>query len=165
MSGRSFDAVVRAHAPAVHAYARALTNDSWLAEEAVQETFLRAWKYQDSFRGTGSYEGWLLRICRNSIVDLAARRPKDRSIEEVAERPEPGHDGATVAEVGDALASLSTSQREVLTVCGVLGYDYESAAELLGVPIGTIRSRLHRARAALSEQLDGLDHEPTDEAA
>ena len=51
----------------------AAVRDRSLAEEAVQETFLRAWKYQDSFARRGSFEGWLIRICRNCVIDLAQR--------------------------------------------------------------------------------------------
>lgn len=157
MSDRTFETLVRAHADAVHAYARALTNDPWLAEEAVQMTFVRAWKYQDSFRGDGSYEGWLLRICRNLVVDLAAKRSTDQSIDEMPEIPAHHHDETASTELEEALARLPTAQREVLTLCGVLGYDYAAAAELLDVPIGTVRSRLHRGRATLGALLDGDD--------
>ena len=161
MAGSAFETLVRTHAPAVQAYARALTNDAWLAEEAVQETFVRAWKYQDSFRGTGSYEGWLLRICRNALIDLATKRPTEQSIDDMIERPVDGGNTATTAEIGEAMSALPPAQREVLTLCGVLGYDYDSAAELLGIPVGTVRSRLHRGRAALDQALgEAAEHAP-----
>lgn len=165
MSDRTFERLVRAHADAVHAYARALTNDPWLAEEAVQMTFVRAWKYQDSFRGEGSYEGWLLRICRNLVVDLAAKRRHDQSIDDLVEGPAHHDDATTVTELGEALSRLPAAQREVLTLCGLLGYDYAAAAELLDVPIGTVRSRLHRGRATLDSLLStssGDDSSPDD---
>ncbi len=148
---RDFDALVRRHLPAVTAYARALTRDRWAAEEAVQETFLRAWKYQDSFDRRGSFEGWLIRICRNCVIDAAARPsyeplPTD---DRLPSAPAPG----AGAELDDLLARLPVAQREVVVLVGVLGYRYEEVAELLGVPVGTVRSRLHRARAALTEDL------------
>jgi RNA polymerase sigma-70 factor, ECF subfamily len=147
---RRFDGLVRAHAGAVAAYARAVAPDPWTAEDAVQETFLRAWKYFDSFRGSGSFEGWLIRICRNCLIDLAARHPPEpwETLPERAQAPD------TSNEVYDLLGRLSIEQREVVALCGLLGYDYASAAELLDLPLGTIRSRLHRARATISEQLD-----------
>lgn len=154
MSDRTFETLVRAHADAVHAYARALTNDPWVAEEAVHMTFVKAWKYQDSFRGEGSYQGWLLRICRNLVVDLAARRGNDQPIDEMAEMAGDHQSDTTSAELSEAMASLPPGQREVLTLCGVLGYDYASAAELLDVPVGTVRSRLHRGRATLDALLN-----------
>ena len=78
---RDFDELVRRHAGAVHAYARAMCRDRWTAEEAVQETFLRAWKYQDSFARRGSFEGWLIRICRNCVIDLAQRAARSDATE------------------------------------------------------------------------------------
>jgi len=146
---RRFEHLVAVHAGAVTAYARAMTNDRWAADDAVQETFLRAWKYLDSFRGTGSFEGWLIRICHNCVVDLARARvdsPDDR-LPEGTEAPD--HSG----EVHDLIERLPTEQREVVALCGVLGYDYAGAAEILDVPVGTIRSRLHRARASLEREL------------
>lgn len=155
---RQFDQLVARHATAVTAYARAVAANRWEAEDAVQETFLRAWKYLDSFRGHGSFEGWLIRICRNCIVDLARKHPtepEDRMPEQV-EHPDHSSD------VHDLIERLPLEQREVVALCGVLGYDYAAAATLLEVPVGTIRSRLHRARAALERELYADDGPDTD---
>jgi len=145
----SFDGLVRAHAGAVSAYSRAVAPDPWTAEDAVQETFLRAWKYLDSFRATGSFEGWLIRICRNCLIDIAARRSAIpwEYLPDRAQAPD------TSNEVRDLVDRLPIEQREVVALCGLLGYEYEAAAELLGLPIGTVRSRLHRARATIQELL------------
>jgi len=149
---REFDALVRRHAGAVGAYARALSRSRWDAEEAVQETFLRAWRYRASYDRRGSFEGWLLRICRNCLIDLANRRPPAETLVGDlrpfdAHSPEPSEDAHTALTA--LIEDLPPAQREVLVLCGLLGYSYEGAAELLGVPVGTIRSRLHRARTAL----------------
>ncbi|MEZ5261579.1 MAG: RNA polymerase sigma factor [Acidimicrobiales bacterium] len=151
MDEKDFDGRVRRHAGAVSAYARALAPDRWIAEEAVQETFLRAWRYRDRFDGRGSFEGWLLRICRNCLIDLAAKRPPTEPLPEHFEAP------AALDERHEIYAMLETlplAQREVLVLCGLLGYDYDGAAELLGVPVGTVRSRLHRGRAAMAALLE-----------
>ncbi len=148
-----FERLVREHMAAVTAYARALSNDPWLVDDAVQETFLRAWKYQDSFRGEGSFEGWLLRICRNAVVDQATRRSTERHPPIETDEPSLGRH-EDVVDLDDALRQLPVAQREIITLCGVLGYDYESAASLLDVPVGTVRSRLSRARTALATVLD-----------
>ena len=161
VNSRDFETCVHAHADAVHAFARGITSDPWLAEEAVHLTFVRAWQYQDSFRGDGSYQGWLLRICRNVVIDLAAKRHDDQSIDDMVEPATHYDDASSSAELNEAMASLPRSQREALTLCGVLGYDYESAAEILDVPVGTIRSRIHRGRACLGALLD----DSTDDAA
>jgi RNA polymerase sigma-70 factor (ECF subfamily) len=155
LSDRRFTQLARDHAGAVTAYARAVASDRWTADDAVQETFLRAWKYRDSFRATGSFEGWLIRICRNCLIDIAAKRVDTPT----AELPERAAEPDGLTELCDLVARLPMSQREVVAVCGLLGYDYAGAAELLEVPIGTIRSRLHRARAAIAQQLDGTIQE------
>lgn len=151
MREETFDDLVRRHAGAVTAYARALCGDQWRAEEAVQETFLRAWKYLDSYDRHGSFEGWLIRICRNCVIDLAHRdaRDSDDQTERVEIAVAPDH----VTEIHDLLARLPLAQREVLVLCRLLGYDYDSAAIILDVPVGTVRSRLSRARDNLEELL------------
>jgi RNA polymerase sigma-70 factor (ECF subfamily) len=149
LSDRRFAQLTSSHTGAVLAYARSVAADRWTAEDAVQETLLRAWKYRDSFRGSGSFEGWLIRICRNCLIDIATK-PVDRPVSELPEQiseSDPPH------ELYDLLARLPVHQREVVALCAILGYDYAGAAELLGVPIGTIRSRLHRARVSIAEQL------------
>ena len=148
---RDFDELVRRHAGAVTAYARAMCRDRWTAEEAVQETFLRAWKYQDSFARRGSFEGWLIRICRNCVIDLAQRAARADLTElaelEVAVEPD------RAGELHDLLDQLPLAHREVVLLCGVMGYDYDSAAAILDVPVGTVRSRLSRARQSLGTML------------
>jgi RNA polymerase sigma-70 factor, ECF subfamily len=155
MSDRRFAQLLRVHASPVAAYARATAPDAWTAEDAVQETFLRAWKYRDTFRAKGSFEGWLIRICRNCVIDLAARSPAQPT----ADLPERAEHPDTLHDLYDLLGRLPVRQREVVALCGLLGYDYVGAAELLDVPIGTVRSRLHRARTAIAEQLADADGE------
>jgi RNA polymerase sigma-70 factor, ECF subfamily len=155
ISDRRFEQLTREHVSAVVAYARAVAPDRWTADDAVQETLLRAWRYRDTFRATGSFEGWLIRICRNCLIDLASK-PVDQPVDEL---PDLGQSAGGEHELYDLLARLPPRQREVVAVCALLGYDYAGAAELLDVPIGTVRSRLHRARAAIAEQLDGTSKE------
>jgi len=152
-----FDAIVRRHSGAVTAYARAVSGDTWTADDAVQETFLRAWKYFDTFDGRGSVEGWLIRICRNCLIDMAAR-PTAELHAAPPTTAEAGAPADTSHEIYDLLERLPLAHREVLALCGLLGYDYESAAALLDVPVGTVRSRVHRARESLRRALlDGRD--------
>jgi RNA polymerase sigma-70 factor, ECF subfamily len=151
---RDFDEHIRRSASAVSTYARSLTSDVGLAEDGVQETFLRAWKYLDSFTGSGSFEGWLIRICRNCIVDLAAKnRQTDPLTQLQIDTIAAPVSASSPLEVQDLIDRLPLPQREVLVLVGVLGYDYEFTAELLGVPVGTVRSRLNRAREALAQMM------------
>jgi RNA polymerase sigma-70 factor (ECF subfamily) len=146
---RDFERLIRAHAPAVSTYARAMCSDPWAADDAVQETFARAWKYLESYAGRGSFEGWLLRICRNCIIDLA-NRPMATSLVVEHDVPEPPDYSV---ELHLLVGRLPLPQREAVVLCGVLGYDYQGAADLLGIPIGTVRSRLSRARNELHAML------------
>ena len=148
VSDRQFDELVRRHYRAVLSYARATTSAS-IAEDAVQETFLKAWRYFDSFRGDGSFEGWLIRICRRCIIDLVEREQRNASVELPETIKQPGTTG--LVETVMLIETLSLPHREVVALCGLLGYDYETAAQVLDVPVGTVRSRLSRARALLAE--------------
>lgn len=153
MDDATFDGLVRLNMRAVTAYSRAIARDQWAAEEAVQETFLRAWKYIDSFRGTGTFEGWLLKICRHCVIDQAGRAAQLESLndDKVTQLFAADREGYVVA--ADLVRRLPLPQREALVLCTVLGYDYEEAAALLDVPVGTIRSRVSRARATLDALL------------
>jgi len=147
-----FEELVRAHHGSVRTYARSLASTPTIAEDATQETFLRAWRYLDSFRGEGSFEGWLIRICRNCLHDLEAReRPSVDLANVVWSLAEPADHSSELLAV---VQELPLAQREVVVLCGVLGYDYETAATILDTPVGTIRSRLSRARAALAALID-----------
>ncbi len=160
---RRFEQLVRTHQHAVRAYARSMASTPANADDAVQETFLRAWRYLDSFRGEGSFEGWLIRICRRCVFDVEARERRSADASAAAaeaawhQAEGPDERGETMALV----AGLPPDQREVVVLCGVLGYDYESAAAVLDIPIGTVRSRLHRGRAALAQALEPEDRRAT----
>lgn len=155
---RRFEELVRAHHRAVSTYAQSMASTPSIAEDAIQETFLRAWRYLDSFRGDGSFEGWLVRICRRCVFDLESRERRSAAVFDAVSLDQmaviriqpPDHRGETMS----LLASLPADQREVIVMCGMLGYDYEAAAAVLDIPIGTVRSRLHRARAALTRALE-----------
>lgn len=162
---RRFEELVRAEARPVSTYARSVASTPTIAEDAVQETFLRAWRYLDSFRGDGSRQGWLIRICRNVIHDLEAA--ERRSVPEGdwtvvhldrASGPIEVVDGDRVddlagLQLSDLVNRLPLPHREVVVLCGLLGYSYDEAAKVLDLPVGTVRSRLSRARAALRDEL------------
>jgi RNA polymerase sigma-70 factor, ECF subfamily len=156
-----FERLVRDHHRAVHTYARSMASTPTIAEDAVQNTFLRAWKYLDSFRGNGSFEGWLIRICRRCIIDLENRQRRDTELAAPQAHQLHAHPPDNRAETLALIGDLPREQREVVVICGILGYDYDSAATILDIPVGTVRSRLHRGRAALAEALRA---EPSDEA-
>lgn len=151
------------HARAVYNHGFRLTGDWSVAEDVVSLTFLEAWRLRGRVEaGTeGSLRPWLFGIATNVArnVRRAARRyegalvrlPRQRSEPDIAEEVVARlDDQERIARVRSALAALRAPEREVLALCVFAGLDYGEAAEALGVPVGTVRSRLSRARTRLS---------------
>jgi RNA polymerase sigma factor (sigma-70 family) len=166
--GELFDAYARS----VYNHAYRLTGDWAQAEDVVSLTFLDAWRLREKpDEEGGSLRPWLLGIATNVTRNTrrAARRhaaavarlPRDEATrdfaDEVAGRLD---DAARLALVQAALARLRRAEREVLALCVWSGLDYAAAAEALGVPVGTIRSRLSRARTKLAKQMKNTELPP-----
>ena len=135
----------------VTAFALSITSNPHLAEEAVQETFIRAWRYWPTFRHESSTISWLITICRRVVIDMAK---KNRVHEQLPDNVIEIRDHFASSAIYDMVRELPLPQREVVVLCAVLGFDYESVATTLNIPIGTVRSRLARAREQLGRQLD-----------
>ncbi|RMG36735.1 MAG: sigma-70 family RNA polymerase sigma factor [Planctomycetota bacterium] len=143
------------------------------ARDVVQETFLRAFRHLGTFRGDCSFYSWLYRIAQNAAVDSVRRRRRrrrTRSLEDLRETAgietsdgnptaQPSH-GLDTEErqrmVREAIAQLPEEFRTVLVLRELDGLNYEQIAEAIGHPVGTVRSRLHRARAQLKELLQRM---------
>ena len=151
------------YARAVYNHGFRLTGDWSVAEDVVSLTFLEAWRLRGRVEAgvEGSLRPWLLGIATNVArnVRRAARRyegavvrlPPQRSEPDIAEEIVARLDGQErIARVRRALAALRAPEREVLALCVFAGLDYREAAEALDVSVGTVRSRLSRARARLS---------------
>jgi RNA polymerase sigma-70 factor (ECF subfamily) len=165
----SFRAQALPHLAAITRLARALVTQESDADDLVQETFLRAYRYWQSFQDGSDCLRWLSAICRNVARDHH-RRGADNIVplELVADpwidaRPHASARDAGLAEMYDqldlgpairrAIDALPQSFREVVTLCDVEGLSYEETALNLNVPVGTVRSRLYRARRRLQESL------------
>jgi RNA polymerase sigma-70 factor (ECF subfamily) len=164
-----FEAVVLPHLDAAYALARWLTRNDSDAADVVQEACLRAFRYFDSYR-EGDAKSWLLRIVRRSCYDWLER---NRPAELVPLENEPDGDGLPHAGLpavnADALLenrsdlqrldhlieALPPQLREAIVLRELHELDYRQIAEVTGVPIGTVMSRLHRARSALRREWDG----------
>jgi RNA polymerase sigma-70 factor (ECF subfamily) len=138
--------------------------DQEMAAELVQEAFVRAWERLDRFDGRSAFYTWLYRLGRNRAIDVLARkRPRAMEDEHLEQASRPVDSGAaqaverqeTQAAVQAALAELSDEQRELILLRDFDGCDYAEISERLEVPVGTVKSRLNRARAALRERLSG----------
>jgi RNA polymerase sigma-70 factor (ECF subfamily) len=151
---------VLVYGPELRAFA-ARRLGSWAsAEDAVQETLLRAWKNADRFDATrGSLRGWLFSILRNLLVDLArarARRPQTTGTMSEAIAPDDTEAMLGSLTISTALRRLSAEHRRVVYYCYIRQRPHAEVAELLGVPVGTIRSRLFYAREAMRNALDAI---------
>jgi RNA polymerase sigma-70 factor (ECF subfamily) len=147
-----------AEIPNLRAFAASLSGSFQQADDLVQDTLLKAWGHADSFIEGTNLRAWLFTILRNTYYSLYRRR--GREVQDVdglhAERMAvaPAQDGALdLADFRLALAKLPEEQREVLILVGATGLSYEEAAEICGVAVGTVKSRLNRARGRLAELL------------
>ena len=167
-----FEAVVLPHLDAGYALARWLTRNDADAADVVQEACLRAFRYFDSYHD-GDAKSWLLKIVRRTSYDwLERNRPAEVVPLELEGDPDGSvHSPPTGALDADALLesrsdlrrldllieSLPPPLREAIVLRELQELDYRQIAEVTGVPIGTVMSRLHRARAALRRAWDGKD--------
>ena len=156
----SWEEVARTHGRFLYNVAYRLTGNDDDAFDLVQEALLRVRKGLETYQ-PGSMEGWLSRIVTNVFLD-EVRRKRRRPIEVLPEDPErllpssPGADEATDRlsdEVQLALRRLPEEFRTAVVLCDVVGLSYEEIADAIGVPVGTVRSRIHRGRRMLREAL------------
>ncbi|MCD0486084.1 RNA polymerase sigma factor [Streptacidiphilus sp. ASG 303] len=158
---RAFAALFDEHARTVHAHAARATGDGNTADDVVSLTFLEAWRLRDRLRGdVVNPRAWLLGIATNVLRNTAraARRHRAAMSRLPPREPVPDFadevvgriaDAATAAAAVAALGRLRRSEREVFTLVVWSGLGYAEAAQALGIPVGTVRSRLSRARDRL----------------
>jgi len=157
----TLDKLMTAYGQAVWNYAYFLTKQRQLADDVTQDTFLKAYRHIADFRGQGSVQGWLFRIARNTasnyrrmaflrkvtLLDVIERQGGSRSAEEEF------MDAHVSNDIWRQVLQLSAPYREVLILDAKYDLSLQEIAELLGVSVGTVKSRLHRARAKLAAKL------------
>jgi RNA polymerase sigma-70 factor, ECF subfamily len=157
----AMELLYRRHAPWLAGRLAARTSSRELAEEALQDTFLAAWRGARAYHGTGEVPAWLWGIARRRLASLARRQPHGGlSLDAAGERVDPatgpeeaalGRDAS--ARIRRALAHLPDEQRAAITAVVYQGQSIEEAALAAKVAEGTIKSRLHRARLHLRREL------------
>ncbi len=164
----AFGELVRRHQDRLYNTVYRLVDNGEDALDVVQESFLNAYQALESFKGDAQFFTWLYRIAVNTAISLRRKRRvlaridttgKEGGLEpaDPSDLARPGHaieQAEEEAKLYRALARLSSEHRTVLVMKELEGQKYEDMAETLGVPIGTIRSRLHRARLELRELLE-----------
>lgn len=143
------------------------------ARDAAQDAFVQAFVKLDTFRGSSAFYTWLYRIAFNQAMSHARRQRPTRSLDddraELGREPVDGqplpearlHAGERATQVHRALAELSAEYRTVIVLREMDGCKYEEIAEILELPVGTVRSRLFRARLELRDRLAPLIHDDT----
>ena len=125
------------------------------ADDLAQETYLRMMRSLPGYRGEAPFEAWLVQVARYVCADYVRRRVRRAAIDQ---RYRPSSTGVTApdhsAELTELLSVLDPDQATALVLTQVVGLSYDEAAEVCGCPVGTIRSRVARARARLLDQLD-----------
>jgi RNA polymerase sigma-70 factor (ECF subfamily) len=167
---RAFDALARTHERALYSHVARILGPGADAEDVTQEAFVSAWRSISSFEGT-SFKAWLFRIARNRAIDLfrAKKRrgelplepPDDEGgdgswAEPVAGGPElsdiaAGHEALSAVQA--ALVTVPVEQRDALLLRDVEGFSYEEIAVITGSELGTVKSRIHRARVTVRNVL------------
>jgi len=159
----SWEEVVAQHSGRVYRLAYRLTGNSHDAEDLTQEVFVRVFRSLSSYT-PGTFEGWLHRITTNLFLDQARRKAKIRfdALAEDADQRIPGRvpspdsqvaDAMLDADVEAALADLPPEFRAAVVLCDIEGLSYDEIADVLGVKLGTVRSRIHRGRKMLRSAL------------
>src|SRR5262245_46916341 len=157
----AFAAVIRHYDPGLRSLAYRLLGDRDRMDDALQETYVKAFRALPRFRGASGLGTWLYRIAYRACLDELERSRRSRAvaIDDEHEPIDPQPDVAeTVAErtvLAEALAALPPEDRAAVLLVDAQGFDYRSAGEVLRVPVGTVASRLNRARATLRRALEG----------
>ena len=163
--GTAYGTLVRKYQDRLCSSLRHVCRSSADAQDAAQEAFLRAYLKLSTYTGASGFYTWLYRIAINVAMSehrrrkAAVQRETARSVrkEAIADTTHTADArilrAERVEEVQSALRSLSEEQRKILTLREIEDFDYEEIAAILSIPVGTVRSRLHRARLALREKL------------
>jgi len=158
------------HKSALYNYALKISGNADDAQDLVQETYYKAFRYFDKFQSGTNSKAWMFMILKNTFINdyrKSKREPykldyeqiqnfyenvkADRAIENNLDKD--FYNDLFDDELTEAIDQLPTKMREVFLLCDLEGYSYEETADLVGCPIGTVRSRLHRARHMLQEIL------------
>jgi RNA polymerase sigma-70 factor, ECF subfamily len=155
----AFATVVRVYEGRLRGLAFRVLGDSERMDDALQEAYVRAFRALPRFRGDAQVGTWLYRVTYNACLDELARTRKvsHLPLDELAGRasadPEPDDRLGVRGELAAAFGALSDDERKVVFLVDAEGYNYAAAAERLGIPVGTVASRLNRARSALRAAL------------
>jgi RNA polymerase sigma-70 factor (ECF subfamily) len=157
----AFAALVHRHERRVYNLAYRMLGREEDARDATQDAFLSALRNLSSFRGQAAFTTWMHRVTVNACYDILRRRSREPTqLEPVGElemhtAPDPTSEVATAVDVQRALLGVPDEFRAVLVMHDAMDMSYDDIADALGVPVGTVKSRLHRGRVMLGRMLPG----------
>jgi RNA polymerase sigma-70 factor (ECF subfamily) len=159
-AGFNFQRDIVSLIPFLRAFAGSLCRHRDEADDLAQEALTKAWRSRDKFEPGTNLKAWLFTILRNEFYSGRRRAWREARLDQgVVERiaAPPNAQGWTVdlCDTAHALHGLPNQQREALILIGAAGFSFQEAAEICGTPVGTIKSRVSRGRAALADALDG----------
>lgn len=164
---RAFDVLFDRHSPAVYNFACTMLNDGLAAEEILQDTFLAIARSAHRYEGRGQFRAWMMRIVRNRCLNrIESERLRRETFGQSAltvidpPSPEPPVDqqietNETMTIIRRNIATLPPRQREVIVLYAFEQMTYRQIADVLEIPVNTVKTLIHRARAALAAGLDG----------
>ncbi len=170
---KEFEATALPHVDALYGAAYRLTRNPRDAEDLVQETILRAYRFWDSFEKNSNCKAWLFKILTNTFINEYQKRKRSREVLNAALGEQRATDGVLVQEdsvsqrdpegilldrtlsddVANALATLPEEFRLAVVLCDVEGFSYKEIADIMDCPMGTVMSRLYRGRRLLRKEL------------
>ncbi|MFT3731254.1 MAG: sigma-70 family RNA polymerase sigma factor [Hyphomicrobium sp.] len=157
--GKSFGDALIETIPNLRAFAHSLSGDSQLSNDLVQETLLKAWAHKDSFVPDSNLKAWLFTILRNTYFTHYRRSQREDLDEDHAAMnasvPPPQLAQLEFEDMQRALMRLTPDHREALLLITAEGFSYEDAARVCGCAVGTMKSRVNRARSRLLEEMTG----------
>ena len=157
-----FKALLAGVIPHLRAYGRSLSGNPDLADDLTQDTMVKAWASRARFERGTSIKAWTFVILRNTFLSQMRRNKfhgeyDETTVERTLSTPASQEDSGEMADLQRALMELPQDQREALILVGAGGMSYEEAAQICDCALGTMKSRVSRARAALHAILDGSD--------
>lgn len=163
--------IYREHAGAVHTVAMSIVRDRTLAADVVQQTFMKAWRAARHFEGNRQLAPWLYAIARHTAIDTVRSESKPTrgghapETEVAASEPESFERTWERFEIRRAVDALPPAERDIVKLSHLDGYTHEVIAQLLDIPIGTVKSRSHRAHRRLAVALGhlGANRPPADD--
>ena len=158
---KAFERLYRLHSGKVMGLCLRMTRRHDVAEDCVQQTFIRAWRSLAAFEGRSAFGTWLHRIAVNEVLtherNHGTRAESDgEAVEDAQAAPPDSHreyDAGEVMDVERALSTLPPGSRHVVVLQTVYGYSHEEVAEMLGIAVGTCKAQLHRGRRLLRERM------------